>query len=173
MIYRRIERGAWSAKFHLSYNILLPRRPDSWLPSPFPRVCTVKVRSYTDVMTKFSRMMDRLPHFLAMRFCSPAPGAPLIGTLRSNYADANENVKKTIGLISKITTSHVHYTFSYISFPFLHYYDVKMPNFALYGGRTCKQATTKLYFSFWAWRWSLEIQLQEGSPTIDKVSGYE
>ena len=28
--------------------------------------------------------------------------------------------KKTIGLISKTTTSHVHHTFLYISFPFLH-----------------------------------------------------
>ena len=42
-----------------------------------------------------------------------------------------------------------------------------MPNFAFYGGH--KQATTKFYFSFWAWPWSLEIQLQEGSPTCDKV----
>ena len=31
-------------------------------------------------------------------------------------------------------------------FPFLHDYDVKMPNFVFYGG--CKQATTKFYFSF-------------------------
>ena len=31
-------------------------------------------------------------------------------------------------------------------FPFLHDYDVKMPNFAFYGVR--KQATTKFYFSF-------------------------
>ena len=92
-----------------------------------------------------------------------------LGTLRSNDADDNENVKKTIGLISKKTTSHVHHTFLYISFPFLHDYDVKMPNFAFYGGR--KQATTKFYFSFSALIWSLEIQLQEGSPIIDKVSG--
>ena len=92
-----------------------------------------------------------------------------IVTLRSNDADGNENVKRTIGLISKTKTSHVHHTFLYISFPFLHDYDVKMPNFAFYGGR--KQATTKFYFSFWAWIWSLEIQLQEGSPTIDEVSG--
>ena len=70
----------------------------------------------------------------------------IIGTLRSNDADGNENVKKTIGLISKTTTSHVHHTFFYISFPFLHDYDLKMPNFAFYGGR--KQATTKFYFSF-------------------------
>ena len=77
--------------------------------------------------------------------------------------------KQTKGLINKTTTSHVHHTFLNISFPFLHEYDVKMPNFAFYGGR--KQATTKFYFFFWAWIWSLEIQLQEGSPTFDKVSG--
>ena len=69
-----------------------------------------------------------------------------LGTLRSNDADDNENVKNTIGLISKTTTSHVHHTFLYISFPFSHDYDVKMPNFAFYGGH--KQATTKFYFSF-------------------------
>ena len=69
-----------------------------------------------------------------------------MGTLRSNDEDDNENVKKTIGLISKTTNSHVHHTFLYISFSFLHDYDVKMPNFAFSGG--CKQATTKFYFSF-------------------------
>ena len=47
--------------------------------------------------------------------------------------------------MSKTTTSHVHHPFLYISFLFLHDYDVKMPNFAVYGGR--KQATTKFYFS--------------------------
>ena len=67
-----------------------------------------------------------------------------LGTLKSNDADGNENVrKKTIGLLSK---TDVHHAFLYISFPFLHDYDVKMPNFAFYGGR--KQATTKFYFSF-------------------------
>ena len=69
----------------------------------------------------------------------------LLGNLRSNNADDNENVKKTIGLISKTTTSHVHHTFLYISFPFLHDYDLKMPHFAFHRGR--KQATTKFYFS--------------------------
>ena len=44
----------------------------------------------------------------------------VIGTLRSNDADSKEKVKKTKGLISKTTTSHVHHTFLYISFPFLH-----------------------------------------------------
>ena len=70
----------------------------------------------------------------------------MLGTLRSKDADDNEKVKKTIGLISKTIPSHVHHTFLYISFSFLHDYDVKMSNFAFYGGR--KQATTKFYFSF-------------------------
>ena len=39
-----------------------------------------------------------------------------------------------------------------------------MPNFTFYGRRN--QATMKFYFSFWAWVWSLEIQLREGLPTI-------
>ena len=53
--------------------------------------------------------------------------------------------------------------------PFLDDYDVKMPNFVFYGGR--KQAATKFYFSYCTWIWCLGNQLQEGSPTFDKVSG--
>ena len=59
-----------------------------------------------------------------------------IGTLSSNNVDVQRERHKTIGLMRKTTTSHVHHTFLYISFPFLHDYDVKMPNFAFYGGRT-------------------------------------
>ena len=55
---------------------------------------------------------------------------PRLGTLRSNDADGNENVKKTKGLMSKTTTLHVHHAFLYISFLFLDDFDVKMPNFA-------------------------------------------
>ena len=58
-------------KFHLSYNTLLPRRVDSWLPSPPPRVCTVSVRSYALVITKFWRM-DRSTNFLSKGFHSRA-----------------------------------------------------------------------------------------------------
>ena len=58
----------------------------------------------------------------------------LLGTLRSNDADGYENVKKkkkkTNGLISKTTTLQEHHAFLYISFLFLHDFDVKMPNFA-------------------------------------------
>ena len=69
----------------------------------------------------------------------------IIGTLRSNDADVNENVIKTIGLMSKTTTLHARHTFMDTSFPFLPDYDVKMTNFAFNGER--KQATTKFYFS--------------------------
>ena len=89
------------------------------------------------------------------------------GTLRSNNMDATRT-SKTMCFISKTTTSHVHHTFLYISFPFLQDYDVKMPYFAFYGGR--KQEPMKFYCIFWTWIWSLEIQLQEGLPTFDKVS---
>ena len=96
-----------------------------------------------------------------------------LGTVRSNDADRNENVKKkkknTIVLISKTTTLQVHHAFCTFLCPFLHDYDVKMPNFAFYGGR--KQAATKFYFSYCTWIWCLGNQLQEGSPTFDKVSG--
>ena len=51
----------------------------------------------------------------------------IIGTLRNYDCDGNENVKKTIGLISKTTTLHVHHDFLYISLSFLHKYDVKWP----------------------------------------------
>ena len=70
----------------------------------------------------------------------------LLGTLRSNHADGNENVKKTIGFISKTTTWHVHHAFCTFLCPFLHDNDVNMANFEFYGGR--KQATTKFYFSY-------------------------
>ena len=72
-------------------------------------------------------------------------GDMVIGTLRSNDTDVNENVIKTIGLMSKTTTLHVHQSFMYISFPFLPDYDVKMTNLAFNGER--KQATAKFYFS--------------------------
>ena len=95
--------------------------------------------------------------------------AVLIGTVRSNDADGKENVKKTIGFISKTTTLHVITLFCTILCLFLHDYDVKMPNFVFY--RVRKQATTKFHFSFPTWIWSLGIPFQEGSPTFDIVSG--
>ena len=60
--------------------------------------------------------------------------------------DGNENVKKTIGLLSKTSSLHLDHTFLCISLPLLHDYDVKMLSFTFYGGR--KQTTPKFSFSF-------------------------
>ena len=68
-------------------------------------------------------------------------------------------------------TQHTTHFFLYIPLPSLHDYDVKMPNVTFYEGR--KQASTKFSFSFWTWIWFLVIQLQETSPTFDKVSELE
>ena len=51
-------------------------------------------------------------------------------TQRSNNETATRTSKKITGLLSNPPTLHVHHTFLYISLPFLHDYDVKMPNFA-------------------------------------------
>jgi len=67
------------------------------------------------------------------------------GSFSNNDGDGNENVKTTIGLLSKTTSLLVHHAFLYISLPLLHDYDVKMPNFTFYGGR--RQSTTKFSFS--------------------------
>ena len=56
-----------------------------------------------------------------MKFCSggmlAAIRVKILGTLRSNDSDGGKNVKKTIGLIRKTTTLHVHHAFLYISVP--------------------------------------------------------
>ena len=94
-----------------------------------------------------------------------------IGTLRSNDADGNENVKKKKKrvLLAKQQLGTCITPFCTFLSPFLHDYDVNMPNFAFYGRR--KQASMKFYFSFCTWIWCLGIQLQDGSPPFDKVSG--
>ena len=65
----------------------------------------------------------------------------VLGTLRSDDGDGNEDVKKAISSITKTTILHVRHAFLYISLPSMHDYDVKMPNFTFYIGST--QATTK------------------------------
>ena len=68
-----------------------------------------------------------------------------IGTLRSNDADGKENVKKQYVLEAKQLCTCMTLFCTFLC-PFLHDYDVKMPNDAFYG--RYKQATTKFYFSF-------------------------
>ena len=70
-----------------------------------------------------------------------------LGNFSNDDTDGNdnENVKTTIGLLSKTTSLHLHHAFFfYISLPLLHDYDAKMPNFSIYEGR--KQSTTKCSF---------------------------
>ena len=40
-----------------------------------------------------------------------------LGTLRSNDADGNKHIKKTIGFMSETTALHVHHTFFVHFFP--------------------------------------------------------
>lgn len=67
--------------------------------------------------------------------------------LKIQQRDGNENVYKTIGLISRKTTNCTCIRFFYIyTLPFLHDHDVKMLNLVFYAER--KQTTTKVYFAF-------------------------
>ena len=69
----------------------------------------------------------------------------------------NENVKKAIGFISKTTTLQVHHACLYISCPFLHDYDVKMPNFA--------NSTPGGFTYIWQSKWVGIVAIKtEGTP---------
>ena len=72
-------------------------------------------------------------------------------------------------LISKTTTLHVHHDFLYISLPFLHYYDVKMPNFVFYAWGT-QTRNDEILPRFLNLNMVSGIQIQEGSCTFDKAS---
>ena len=72
---------------------------------------------------------------------------------RIQQHDSNKKImSKTMGSI--VALSHF---FIYISLLFLCDCEAKMPNFSFNGER--KRATTKFYFSFWNWIWSVGIQL--------------
>ena len=94
----------------------------------------------------------------------------ILGTLRSKDADGNENVKKTIGLISKTTTSHVYHAFLYISFLFLQDYDVKMPIKILRFMEDVNKQRRN-FISPSELGYGPSNSASEGSPTFDKVSG--
>ena len=95
---------------------------------------------YTKDFFSLIRPIDFLP------FSLPSPFSITIGSFSNDDGDGNENGKKAIGLLRKITTLLVHHTFLYISSPSLHDQDVKMPNFTFYGER--KQGTTNFFFLF-------------------------
>ena len=66
----------------------------------------VIINTYKVVVVKVVEKSGR--PFIASHVDVRARGT--LRTLRSNDADDNENVKNTIGLISKTTISHVHHT---------------------------------------------------------------
>ena len=69
-----------------------------------------------------------------------------LGSFSNHNGDGNENVEKSNGFVkpnnnfARASRLFVHF------FASLHDYNVKMPDFTLYGGR--KQATTNFSFSF-------------------------
>ena len=86
-------------------------------------------------------------------------------TLRSNYADGNENVEKTIGFIlSRTTTLHVHHAFCTFLCKFLHDYD------AFYGLRI-KTSIDEILFLFLNLGMVPGNSIPGGLATFDKVSG--
>ena len=96
-------------------------------------------------------------------WCPVISHSLLLETLRSNDANGNENVKK-----KKTEKKEKH--FSRASHFFVHFFVAfarlrrENPNFALYGGR--KQATTKFYFSFWAW---ISVTRNSASGRFDRL----
>ena len=95
-----------------------------------------------------------------------------IGTLRSDDATAarSKNKKTTNNRFNKQNN-----TFALASHLFEHFSAIFVrltrENAYVNGGR--KKETTKFYLSFCTWTWFLGIQLLEGSPTFDEVSGKE
>ena len=83
-----------------------------------------------------------------------------IGTLRCDDSNGNETVKKTIGLMSKTKTLHVHHAFLYISLPSLHDYNVKMPNCTFYGGRKLVTSDDEVFLLFM----NLHVVLRNSTP---------
>ena len=76
--------------------------------------------------------------------------------------DRIENVKKRFNKSKNNFARAPHFFVHFCAF------FSQVPYFAFYRERNL--ATTKFYFPFWTWIWSLGILLQGGSPTFDKVS---
>ena len=68
----------------------------------------------------------------------------------------------------KTTTLHVHHAFLYISFPSLHDYDVKFPNFTFCGGREHK--TTTFFFFLRTSIQSFRVQPLENLSIFDELN---
>ena len=78
--------------------------------------------------------------------------------------------QKAIGLGSKTTTLHVHHAFLYISFPSLHDYNVKWPNFKCVWGR--ERQGDKFYHLFllsnWATRYNRKMVWKDAESILQR-----
>ena len=84
-------------------------------------------------------------------------------------ANGNEDVKPVNNSFNKQNNNLARAAHFFVHF-FAGFAGLRHENakFRFYGER--QQATTKFYFSLWTWIRFLGIQIQEGSPTFDKVS---
>ena len=87
--------------------------------------------------------MSLVVHLASFSLLKPSEGHR---GFSNNDGDGNKNIKTAIGLLSKTTSLLVHHAVLYISLPLLLDYDIKMPHFTFYGGRT--RVTMKFSFSF-------------------------
>ena len=78
-------------------------------------------------------------------------------------------LQKTMGLMIKQQLCMYLTLFSTFLWRRLHYCDVKPPNLTFYGG--LGNTTTNFSSSFWTWKKSLRILLQEKSPAFDILAG--
>ena len=93
------------------------------------------------------RRLPLFPAIMTLVYARALLSVEIIGRLRCQYGDSNENVKKAIGLDWQINTSalHVHHAFLYISLPLMHDYDVNGQIFTFHRHR--EHTTTNFSFS--------------------------
>ena len=89
----------------------------------------INLTIHLDVTICLSLHEPRLFHFGGVRQHSREHAMNIIMDLTKLRRRRTENVKKTIGLMSKTTTLHVHHAFLYISLLSLHNNDVTWPHF--------------------------------------------
>ena len=106
-------------------------------------------------------------------FAFPSSMRVHLMTTNIQRQDGDENFNKTIGLISKTPTLHVHHAFI---FAFLCHSctTTTWKCLILRFMDKAKTSNDEVYSSFrsWTWMWSLGIPLHLGSPTFDKVTEY-
>ena len=92
-------------------------------------------------------------------------------SLRNNDGDGNEDEEKAIGLDWQNNNFTRASRFLYISLPWLHDYNVKVPIFTFCREREHKKTT--FFFFSWTFIRSFRFQLQKNLPTFDELNEME